>query len=315
MSRARTRNSVFVLVMVLMLWSVMADAPAFVADRVAPVASAGPAHANPEGATFVGPMRDISREELNLLDIAEQTLERQCMERGGFKLWVAPKDAATQRRSFPYVVDDIDYAATHGYGGRQRLLEDQRARTDPNQRYFESLPADRKAAAAVAANGSRPVGLEAKLPNGMVVQHSDQGCSAEAQRELYGDLRAWYQAKKTAEALPGIRNGLVTGDPDLRSGLPAWSECMRARGLNYRAPDEIRVALPKPDQPGAHETEVRLAVAEATCAQQTGLAKTARELDLRYAARLGDQYRKDLDAMRRLQLTALPRAAAIVAGR
>jgi hypothetical protein len=148
----------------------------------------------------------------------------------------------------------------------------------------------------------------------MVVQHSDQGCSAEAQRKLYGDLRAWYQVTKTAEALPGMRRALLAADPDLLRVLPAWSECMRARGHNYRGPEEIRVALPKPEQPGAHETEVRLAVAEATCARQTGLAEMVRALDQRYAAKLGTEYSKDLEAVRRMRLTALPQAAAIVAG-
>lgn len=307
------RNSIprpfFVLVMALAFMSVMADKPSFVASSVSPVASA-----NPDRGRFVGPLQEISRHELNLLDIAEQTLERECMERSGFRLWVTPRDAVSGPLNFPYVLDNVDYAAQQGYGTRLRQLEDERARTDPNTVYFESLPADRKAALVAAANGAAPIGLEANLPNGMVVRHSDQGCSAEAQRRLYGDLRAWYQARKTAEALPGIRRGLVTADPELHRALPAWSNCMRERGHSYRSPEDIRVALPQPDQPGAHETEVRLAVAEATCAKQTGLAETVRELDRHYAATLGHEFHRDLDAMRRMQFTALPLARAVVAG-
>ncbi|GAA3131974.1 hypothetical protein GCM10010521_17370 [Streptomyces rameus] len=133
-----------------------------------------------------------------VLAVAEQLPERDCMRRHGFRFWVVAR--ATARRDFPYLLDDIGWARAHGYGAEQRVALRRAAAIDPNKHYLLSLPPDRRPAVVAALAGPRPEGLTADLPNGIRVTHSDTGCTAEAERRLYGDLPAWFRATRQAIA-------------------------------------------------------------------------------------------------------------------
>ena len=263
------------------------------------------------GGTEAAPAdREPTADESRVLREAEQILVRRCMERAGFRYWVEP--APTPRRTFPYVMDDPAWARRYGYTSYR---PQDSAAPSPNQQYFASLPAGRRSAATVALNGPRPEGLEARLPNGLRVQHSDRGCVSEARRTLYRDAETWFRVTKVAESLPGFRAGLVTADPDFTDGVNRWAACMRGRGHDYPNPAELhaefsaaRQQLPRPD-------EIRLAVAEAECAGTSGLAAVARRLDRHYQDLISQQSRPDLEARRRLQSLALPRAHTIVRSR
>ncbi|MEU0188414.1 hypothetical protein ABZ250_00825 [Streptomyces afghaniensis] len=55
----------------------------------------------------------------------------------------------------------------------------------------------------------------------------------------------------------------------------------------------------------AHATEVELAVAEATCAVETSLARTARALEREYRTEKLRRYSHDIALYQRMRLTAL----------
>ncbi|MFC5144820.1 hypothetical protein [Streptomyces aureoversilis] len=257
-------------------------------------------------------LREPTEAEKDVLHDAEQRLLRDCMGEHGFEYRTAVRQPVPEAREFPYVVDDTDWARRHGYGSDiERRLEEIR-RDDPNQRYFRSLPAGRRAAALAAANGERPTGLTVKTPDGLRLTRSTQGRRAEAERRLYGDLGAWFQARSTMDALRQLRTGRVTADPAFAEAARPWARCMRAAGHDYADPAALRRALPPPEHPLPREREVALAVAEATCARESGLAVTARRLDGKYDTELRRRYRAAVNTGLRLQLAALPRARTLI---
>ncbi|MGN9781275.1 hypothetical protein ACTMTF_07605 [Nonomuraea sp. ZG12] len=254
--------------------------------------------------------------ERDMLDRAEQLLLRDCMRKHGFKVWMTPPDnTMPQSLQFPYVLTDIDWAKKHGYGGDLQERAAALAEADPNKRYFQGLSKQARAAARAALNGPAPVGLEAKVPLGGTMRRSDRGCVSEAERLLYGDLRTWYRVTKVTEQLRPLRAGKVLEDAGYKAGLAEWSACMRGRGHDYARPAAARGAMLGGADRHDRAEEIRTAVAEATCARDTGLTDTVRRLDARYERDLVARYRSDIKAKRDLELAALPRAAAIIAER
>jgi hypothetical protein len=255
---------------------------------------------------------EVAMSDVDALRTAEQVLLRDCMKRAGFEYQITTEATVQGECEFPYVIDDIAWAQRHGYGTDiQRGLEKLRA-DDPNQRYFHSLPAARRPAAIAAANGSEPTGLTAKDPEGMVMTRSDQGCQTAADRELYGDAQAWFQAKVTAQALKAMRIERATADPRFAAATAPWAACMHAAGYDYASPAKLRETLPPPERPLPFPDEQRMAVTEATCALSSGLASTVKALDAHYDAQLRQQYKHDVENERRLKRAALPRARDIV---
>ncbi|MGJ5760664.1 hypothetical protein [Streptomyces galbus] len=230
------------------------------------------------------------------------------MRRKGFDYQPVKENPVPQAREFPYVLDDVAWAREHGYGsGIQHALSELR-RTDANQRYFRGLPAGRRAAALAAANGSPPLTVTARAPDGMVYQRSPAGCQSQADATLYGNLQEWFRAKVTADALTEIRHAKVSGDPRFAKALKPWSACMRAAGHPAASPADLRAAAGSRTPPLARGEEIALAVTEARCARGSGLAETARALDLQYARSLARQYHRAVRSYRELQLNALSRA-------
>ncbi|NEA97819.1 hypothetical protein [Streptomyces sp. SID13726] len=258
--------------------------------------------------------RRVPADPEQALHLAEQLLIKKCMEKQGYKYWVEEQPSKDGVSRFPYVVDDPAWAARHGYGTDLYRARQQEVRRDPNQRYFRSMPADRAPALVSALNGARPTGLSARLPGGMKVTHSDQGCASEAQRTLYEDLPAWFRATRITDSLGGMRVGMVLGDKRYRAAAKSWARCMKAEGYSYPGPAEARAAATRPDRPWPHAKEVRLASAEADCAGSTGLASVARSLDTEYRAELRSRYPGPTADLDRLKREALPRARSVITG-
>ncbi|WP_216678324.1 hypothetical protein [Streptomyces sp. MNP-20] len=259
-------------------------------------------------------VRDLTAQEKSRLYRAEQLLLRACMRERGFEYRPVPQNPVPQAREFPYVLDDVAWARKHGYGSDiQRELARVREK-DVNQRYFRSLPPDRRAQALRAANGRDANGVTAHAPDGTVLQRSTEGCQSHAEQVLYGDLAAWFQARVTLDSLPAMRHGQVKDDPAFGRAVEPWARCMRAGGHPYASPAQLREdALPGPGEPAlAQRKEIRLAVAEARCAADSGLARTAHALDRTYTVRLHHRYRSSLNTARRLQRGALHRADEVI---
>ncbi|WP_152520861.1 hypothetical protein [Nocardiopsis halophila] len=258
-----------------------------------------------------GDPRAVTDGEEKLLERAEEVLLRECMEDHGFEYRITEDETPPEIGKFPYVIDDPEWAAEHGYGSGLRRKVAELREEDPNQRYFNALPEDRRQEALRAANGPSPVGIEATTPDGMELGRSDQGCRSQAQRELYGDLEGWFQATTTVDALENMRRDRVVSDPAYEEAAASWSVCMKEAGHDYTTPMEVRRSLPPPDDPLPEDEETALAVAEAECAQETGLGDTADELDRQYGDELRREHRSAVEERRRLQLDALPRARSV----
>jgi hypothetical protein len=265
--------------------------------------------------TSASPAKQQAREptprEKSLLFTAGQFLLRDCMGKHGFKYFPIKENPVPEAREFRYVITDVTWAQKHGYGSDiQRELAKVRE-TDPNQRYFRSLPTNRRTAALKAVNGSDPLDVTAKAPDGVVFRRSAEGCQSEVYQTLYGDLQEWFQATVTDDALAEIRYARVTADPRFAKAVKPWAICMRAAGHSYTSPVQLRAVLRPSERPLPRKEEVGLAVAEARCAVNSGLARTTGALDRQYAENLRQQYHSAIDTRRRLQLTALARARSI----
>ncbi|MDX2563206.1 hypothetical protein PV371_26595 [Streptomyces sp. TX20-6-3] len=247
-----------------------------------------------------------------LLHDAEQRLLRDCMGRHGFTYRVFPLGDEPESTLFPYVVDDADWARRHGYGAELRRQREVLAKSDPNRAYFAALPADRRAAALVAANGPSPDGLTVRLPGGGTMRRSDRGCVAEAQRRLYGDLGAWFRSSIRVGTLRQILRSRVVADTGYQKTLGAWRRCMGRSGYAFTSPAAARAAALSPVRPLPEDREIRLALAEARCAAESGLSRTARRLDAHHDRLLAEEYRADVETRDRLTAAALPRARRIL---
>ncbi|KAA6212260.1 hypothetical protein CP973_22745 [Streptomyces albofaciens JCM 4342] len=251
-----------------------------------------------------------------MLERAELLLVQRCMRARGIPYSVAAPVPDSWQRSFPYVVDEADWARRYGYGAPlQRRLQALKE-ADPNQRYFTRLSADGRATARSALMGPAPVGLSATTPTGVTITASTQGCLAHAQRALYGDLGAWFRAKVITMNLQPLYVAQVRADPRYAAAVRQWSACMRTQGHPYATPAASRKAavtstrrLPVAQ---ADARQARIAVAEAHCATTTSLSRTVRDLDRHYSDQVRVRYRKEITVRHTLQHAALATARRLV---
>ncbi|MFJ6793418.1 hypothetical protein [Streptomyces sp. NPDC091268] len=271
-------------------------------------ASAAPRAAGDAAGT--GPAPEPSAAHIRLLERAEQILISGCMRERGFPYAVTGAPAADPAaRSFPYAVDDVEWARAHGYGADAEKRSAEAREADPNQQYFHRLPAQRRAAARTALMGRSPVGLSAEAPTGMTLTASTEGCIAQAQRTLYGDLAGWFRAKVVTMNLRPVQETWVREDRRYADAVGEWAACMRAAGRPYATPlDSRQAAAGLPDA-----AATALAVAEATCATGTSLARVSQALDLTYGEQVRARHQDAIDLRRRLQNDALPTAERVVA--
>ncbi|MFD5949810.1 hypothetical protein ACFWAZ_29290 [Streptomyces collinus] len=265
----------------------------------------------------------LGAEERELLHDTEQTLLRQCMRQQGFRLWKVPLKPVPEQREFPYAVDDVKWAREHGYGSDLQERAEKLRTEDPNRRYFEGLPAERRAAARAALHGrDRRGGPSVTLPGGGVARRSGDGCTAQAQTRLYGDFARWFRTKTFTDNLTGLRTARVGAEPAFRKAVKDWSSCMRGRGHAYDDPGRARRAFTAPTAGKTaaatgrtRSAEVSTAVAEAECARGSGLSEVAERLHRRHGERLRAEYREQVNERLRLEHAALLRVPGLSASR
>lgn len=251
------------------------------------------------------------------LERAEAVLTRRCLERHGFPVPPLAGESGAEPvpgdRDFPYVVDDPGWARRHGYGSDIAMLRSRASRSGADQEYFRSLTPSGQAALTAALNGNGPTdpGPTVRLPGGATVGHSNRGCTAAAQRQLYGDFDTWFRARAVVNSLDAVRRGRVLGDSRFGAAVERWARCMRREGHRYASPGAARAAFLDAPAPRPRRLEIRTATAEASCARRTGLAEVARDLDGRYDTAVRDQYRQAVMTQRRLAHAALRTARAV----
>jgi hypothetical protein len=256
--------------------------------------------------------REITAAETRILQDAENIAARDCMRDRGFTIYLASSPALEDKR-FPYVLDDLDWARRHGYGTDLAALRTRERGTDPNQRYVAALPPARQAAYSLALNGRGPSdpSVLVKLPTGATMGESTRGCIAKGGERVYGDLAAWFAARAVTDALRPMWEAEVRGSATYSVAVTRWATCMRGRGYQYPSPDQAAETFLGP-RGGAHQTEIRTAVAEVNCARGTGLIDLVRRLDDSRARAYRTRYAARFHTRHRLETAALPRARAIV---
>ncbi|MBW8793924.1 MAG: hypothetical protein JF597_10100 [Streptomyces sp.] len=268
-------------------------------------------------------VRDLGyAQDLRISD-AEQRLVAGCMGRHGFRYWTDRPLSLAESRPLGYVQDDVHWARTYGYGSRIAAKEDRARLRNPNSAYRKGLPTTRKAAYDTALDGGRRAELlRTDVPGGGEVTKRTGGCDAEAERRLYGDPRTWFRLDTTASNLRPLYVGKLLHDRRFTAAVNAWSACMKRAGHPYPDPDAARQATrehpavqTRAEEARNFAAEVRIAVADATCARQVSLRSVGRDREAHYLARLDGEYGARLDAYRQVRLRALERAERIVPAR
>ncbi|WP_328501898.1 hypothetical protein OG828_20005 [Streptomyces sp. NBC_00457] len=260
--------------------------------------------------------RELTAAEEVVVRRAEQMLVKECMEEKGFKYWVGALPAVDDLKGDGAFLTDVGWAKRHGYGSRLQKKAQNVHRDDRNNAYAKTLPREERARYSDTLLGSMSSGtLTAELPTGTTVQTSRDSCLADAKGRLYGDFETWFRAEKTATNLTPLYQSDLVKDRRFTAAVKQWSACMRAAGHDYADPPEAREKLPELtkglSEEKAYAVEVGLAVAEATCANETPLARTARALDNEYREKRLTRYGDDIAAYERMSLDALARAEEI----
>ncbi|MFC8533970.1 hypothetical protein ACFUJY_08430 [Streptomyces sp. NPDC057249] len=284
------------------------------------VAATGCTH---DGTSERAPERDLTwAERLRISDAAEVLTER-CMDRAGFRYWTSARTGLEESRPLDYVNDDVEWAAEHGYGSRIQERTDRAHRANPNGTYRAGLSPRRRDAYDRALDGGRNAALlTAEVPTATGTGRISKrlgGCSAQAEKKLYGDPATWFRVHKTVSNLTSLYVPRITRDEKFTAALADWSRCMDRAGHPYPDPPAAQEAVARraAELPGdeAFAAEKRVAVAEARCARESALAAVTRERERHYRAALPDRYREQIDVHRRLERQAYARAAAVIGPR
>lgn len=250
------------------------------------------------------------------IDRAELRVVKSCMARQGFPYWITPPIPAEDRPAFEvaFVQDDVAWARKHGFGGLIQHRVMAAKADDPNAAYRKSLsPAERVRYSHALGGSPHSHMLVVRLPTGGHVATSTDGCMADATKKLYGDSAKWFRANKTVTNLNPLYVPKLVRDRRFTAALASWSRCMRhTTGHTYADPDAVQSDLAKrtkgmsPAQ--AHPVEVRLAVAEASCAHTSSLSATIHRLARVYSAPVRKRYAQQIETRSRMQHAALARA-------
>ncbi|MFD0412800.1 hypothetical protein [Streptomyces sp. NPDC127108] len=285
---------------------------------VVPLAACGPGADAP--ATTAGhdaAPRRLSDTERYRLAHAEQALIAACMTGRGqdYRVWL-PLSVAESRPVGP-VLDDPRWAREHGYGSRIEAKAAKAKRENPNLVHLKSLTGARRTAYLDALTGG-PDAPEMKvtLPTGATISKKLGGCTAYAEKRLYGDHRTWFTAEKTTTNLTPLYASKLTRAPAYRAAVASWSRCVRTHGYTLASPaaarDRLRTRIPKLPADARFAAEVRLAVTEARCARETRLRQIAQRTEDTLRAALPTRIQREIRTHSRLQRAALDRARDIV---
>lgn len=247
-----------------------------------------------------------------LLYDAEQILTGDCMRRQDFKYWPipfsGPMPAAQQS---PYFISSVAWAQRNGFG---KTPSTHSAGPDPNRYYFDHLASGRQTAYGLRLFGLSPhaAQVQVAIPLGGVIGHSQDGCQASAERNLYGNFGEWFRASTVVANLKPTWQAQVVGNPRYKSAVIRWARCMQTEGYTWSSPADAATAFRLPPEIRPPKQEIHAAVASAWCAMNTNLAAITRRLNASSANTLRAKYRSEVTALRRLQLQAIPVAQAII---
>ncbi|QHA02059.1 hypothetical protein GQF42_00585 [Streptomyces broussonetiae] len=241
---------------------------------------------------------------------AEQVLIAHCMSARGWTYrpipWHPKEDDPAQD---PRHGDDVRLHRTAGYGLAAAW---NRQTPSPNDSYVNSLSVKDRSRYSRALYGSPQRRLDAPLPNGEVTFIYVDGCTAQSEQQLYGDLKEWLITDTTVINLDIERDNRIGSAPAMARTSGAWSACMKSRGYHYPNPDAARnhaieaYAHSSPaDTREPSRAELAQSTADAECDRQVGRARAFRALDKGYGDQLARERAPQIRAYRELAARAL----------
>lgn len=217
--------------------------------------------------------------------------------------------------------DDVTKAQREGFGSGAVIRRESDRPGDPNGAYARSLTPKLRDSWDKALLG------DGKLIDFSVKGVGDggapaNGCLAEAKKAIYSDLKTWVQAESTVNSLDGLIHQRFDADQQVTDTVRRWSECMAKSGYQYETPTKAyseatskargakRAGAGQAAAPPA--SEIRIAVASATCDKNVGLTHLEKSLWSKYQSQVLAQRESDVIAYRQLRSKALDRAKAIL---
>ncbi|WP_018352509.1 hypothetical protein [Longispora albida] len=261
-------------------------------------------------------LREITAGERDLLFLAEDVLMSRCMAEHGLRYEPQRPDPALRGWEAPHVIDSVEWARVHGLGLSLPARASAARRDNPNNRYLLGLPEDQQRSYMARLYGPAPTGMSVTLPSGGVLSQNPDSCQSRAQDRLYGDVRVWFHARSTAESLLGTYARGITTDPRYVAAQRDWAGCMSRAGHPASTPAELRAQLGRGGKQATQPQpeELAAAVAEATCAQETGFGAVSRMVYRERRAAAVRPHQQAVDTHLRLQLAALRRADLLTRG-
>ncbi|MFF4489897.1 hypothetical protein ACFY0F_25920 [Streptomyces sp. NPDC001544] len=208
----------------------------------------------------------------------EERAVAACMTSRGQSYTTQPRTAsARSEETNPYGLLTPERAAQDGYGIVGEYLYRQSSPPPPEE--------PRKTAWRQALTGTPAHRVRLRLPDGVSLEYSTDGCVARARAELYG--ADWNTVAPVTMGLANRVIGSVEADPGYRAAVRHWSSCMTKAGhpaTDLQAPRraiDSRLQKAAADAETLHalgRDEIRLAGADAGCQLETGLSEAVRDV-------------------------------------
>ncbi|MFJ6833593.1 hypothetical protein [Streptomyces sp. NPDC091209] len=216
----------------------------------------------------------------------EERAVAACMSSRGQKYTAQPRTAsARSEETNPYGLLTREKATQDGYGIVGEYL----------YRRSTPVPAEEphKAAWQQALTGTPAHRVSLRLPDGVSLRYSADGCVARARAELYG--ADWNRVEPVTAGLANRVIGAVEANSGYRAAVRRWSLCMTEAGdpaKDLQAPRKAvdsRLRKAVSDQGALRALgldEIRTARADADCQVETGLSEAVRDVQRAVEKRL-----------------------------
>jgi hypothetical protein len=243
------------------------------------------------------------------LSRAQSVLVDRCMRDEGFSYPLEkPGQAVKRDRTYGLSVEE---AQRTGYQSESQILtlpdrEPAIAPTDPTgrTRYYTALFGRGDAAAVQVTD---PL-------TGASVGTSPTGCNSQAQKELFGgDLAAAILHTTVTGDLVPVAEASAAKDRALTALNKRWARCMAQAGWHYPDPDHALGAARRTGYRALDGGQPReIAIADATCEEQTDYAAGREAVEEHHLRMLLDRNPATIAAVRKSGAAAMQRARAVL---
>ncbi|WP_069885619.1 hypothetical protein [Streptomyces luteocolor] len=252
-----------------------------------------------------------------LLREASEKLVRDCMRNTGFAYPAVAAPAPRAPEDEPAAVELPDRRRS-GYGIASTEQGGLARSNAPIDRYYETLPQKERKRFDRALFGPPEKRERVTDTDWGEVSVPRQGCRADSEKRLAGDVRLWARITYVPEKIDNQLGQRVPRTPAYRAALSDWRSCMRARGHAYATPESIQPRLKKEYQKSGatekfrqHEKDV--AVADGECALKAHIPAVSLRVQRHLVATLPARDKATLASLAFHRDTAVARGREVLA--